>query len=180
MKCRIRQIAAAKMGAGVDLAFPWRVCQILSMGKLRHILPVLLALGFLIPITSAAPHTPKPGSPERRAICDAMRAYVVKDQSRPLPKLIVFKIEFLRVEEDFAGFEGFPVFEDGSDAIPDYLPDIVYTTLLRRDGEGWKIIADLSRTDVPSEMEMSAIRKSVPAEVPGAVLPEFWREKLRR
>ena len=148
------------------------------MGKL--ILPLFLALGFFIPLASAAPHTPKPGSPERKAICDAMRAYVVKDQSRPLPKAILFKIEFLCVEGDYAGFEGFPVFEDGSDAIPNYLPDIVSTTILRRDGNRWKIIADLSRTDVPSEKELAAIRKSIPADVPRAVLPEFWREKLRR
>ena len=148
------------------------------MGKL--ILPLFLALGFFIPHISAAPHTPKPGSAERKALCDAMRAYVVKDQSRPLPKPILFKIEFLCVEGDYAGFEGFPVFEDGSDAIPNYLPDIVSTTILRRDGSGWKIIADLSRTDVPSEKELVTIRKSIPADVPRAVLPEFWRAKLCR
>ena len=150
------------------------------MGKLRYILPLFLTLVFFIPLASAAPHTPKPGSPERKTICDAMRAYVVKAQSRPLPKPILFKIEFLCVEGDYAGFEGFPVFEDGSDAIPNYLPDIVFTTILRRNGSGWKIIADLSRTDVPSEKELVTIRKSIPSDVPGAVLPEFWREKLRR
>jgi len=143
-------------------------------------LPLLLALVFFVPLAFGQPHTPKPGSPERKAICDALRPYVAKNQNRPLPKPIVFKIEFLRVEGDYAGFEGIPIFADGSDAIPEYLPDIVITTILRRKGTGWQVIADLSRTDVPSEEELVGIRKSIPAEVPRGVLPEFWRKILRR
>jgi len=151
-----------------------------SMSSKFRMLPLLLALGLFVPLAFGEPHTPKPGSPERKAICDAMRPYVAKNKSRPLPQPIVFKIEFLRVEGDYAGFEGIPIFADGSDAIPEYLPDIVITTILRRTGAGWQIIADLSRTDVPSEEELVGIRKSIPAEVPRGVLPEFWRKILRR
>jgi hypothetical protein len=39
---------------------------------------------------------------------------------------------------------------------------------------------DLSRSDVPSEAELTGIRKSIPAEVPASVLPGWWRQMLRR
>ncbi|MEI6035537.1 MAG: hypothetical protein WCS65_14825 [Verrucomicrobiae bacterium] len=146
----------------------------------RRMVSLFVAMAIFVPMARSAPHTPKPGDPERKAICDAMRAFVVRSQSRPLPKPIVFKIEFLRADGAYACFEGIPVFSDGSEAVPNYLPDIVFTTILRREAGGWKVICDLSRTDVPSESEMAGIRKSVPAEVPGAILPEFWRGKLRR
>jgi hypothetical protein len=142
----------------------------------------ILFLGMALFSVSAQgkPHTPKPGSPERKAICDAMRLYVVKDVSRPLPKPILFKIEFLRVDGDYAGFEGFPVFEDGSEVVGKLLPDIVSTTILKRNGAGWRIIVDLSRSDVPSAEELVGIRKSIPSEVPASVLPGWWRQMLHR
>jgi hypothetical protein len=61
-----------------------------------------------------------------------------------------------------------------------YLPDIVSTTILIRSKGGWRVITDLSRSDVPSEDELAGIRRSLPADVPGSVLPEFWRKMLRR
>lgn len=141
--------------------------------------PLLLLLALAAPHgLSAAPRTPAPGSPERVAIADAMRAYVAPQATRKLPQKLVFKIEFLRVDGDYAGFGGFPIFEDGSDAIPDYMPDIVYCTVLRRDGDRWKVILDLSRTDVPDEAELRQIRARLPKGVPPSVLTDFWRPLL--
>ena len=95
-------------------------------------LPLTLALlAMACPaVLLGEPHTPKPGSPERKAICDAMRLYITKDIP-PLPKPILFKVEFLRVDGNYAGFEGYPVFDDGSAVVGNYLPDIVNTTILK-------------------------------------------------
>jgi len=66
---------------------------------------------------------------------------------------------------------------DGSQS--DDLPDVVYTTFLKKTAEGWEVIADLSRTDVPSDDEMREIRRTFPKEIPTAIIPEYWRSKLR-
>ena len=163
-----------------DLSSVRRTCHGLRMIKASRVAAVFLGLAiFLAPVCMGGPSTPKPGSSERTSICDAMRAYAMKSAIRPLPKPILFKIEFIRVDGDYAGFEGFPIFADGSAAIPNFMPDIVLTTFLKRRGTGWQVIADLSRTDVPSDTEMATIRKRFPTGVPITVIPEFWRRKLR-
>ena len=149
------------------------------MSHLFRTVAFFLGLALCISSASGGSSTPKTGSPDRKAICDAMRAYSRKDQIRPLPKPILFKIDFIRVDGDYAGFEGFPVFADGTAAIPNFMPDIVYTTFLVRKGTGWQVIADLSRTDVPSASELATIRKQFPRAIPSSVLPDFWRERLR-
>jgi len=119
------------------------------------ILPSLLCLALVIlgattPLSAQTPHTPKPGSPERQAICDAMRAFVQAEYAeKTLPKPVVFKIDTLRVQGDFAYLECLPQFNDGSDAVPQYLPDIGYMHCLQRSPQGWKVSLDLSGTDLP-------------------------------
>jgi hypothetical protein len=50
-------------------------------------------------------HTPKPGSPERQAICDGARPYVVSNYTTaPLPQPIVFKISHLSVQEPYCNW----------------------------------------------------------------------------
>ena len=144
---------------------------------MRLTLVILLALACGAPLC-AAPHTPKVGSPERTAIADAMRAYAAEHAVRPLPHKLVFKIEFLRVDGDYAGFEGFPIFADGSDAIPEYMPDVVYCTFLKKMDGQWQVLADLSRTDVPDETELRQIKSRFPAEIPASVMPDYWRRFL--
>ena len=156
------------------------MCHGFPMSHLFRVSAIFFGLViFVSPLWGGGPETPKPGSTDRTAICDAMRNYVRKDAVRPLPKPLLFKVEFIRVDGAYAGFEGFPVFEDGTAAIPNFMPDIVYTTFLKRKGTGWQVIADLSRTDVPANNELISIRKSFPPGIPSTVLPEFWRKKLR-
>lgn len=77
----------------------------------------LVILGATTRLSAQTPHTPKPGSPERQAICDAMRAFVQAEYAeRTLPKPVVFKIDTLRVQGDFAYLECLPLFSDGTDA----------------------------------------------------------------
>ena len=59
-----------------------------------------LAFGIIAaptPLSAQTPHTPKPGSPERQAICDAMRAFLQAEYAeKTLPKPVAFEIDPLR------------------------------------------------------------------------------------
>lgn len=53
--------------------------------------------------------------PERQAIFDAMRAFVQAEYAeQTLPRPVVFKIDTLRVQGDFACLECLPLFRDGT------------------------------------------------------------------
>ena len=125
------------------------------------------------------PASPAPGSIERQEICDALRAYVRKGRIKPEEIPFLFKVEFLRVDGDYAGFEGFPVNMDGSSLPPEATGDVVFTTFLKRTNGEWTVVADLTRTDVPDEEETKEIRKNFPADFPSSVLPDFWQKLLR-
>jgi hypothetical protein len=123
-----------------------------------------------------SPHTPTPGSSERNAVCDAMRLYV---EAYRAPSPILFKVDQLKVLGKYCYFEGFAVFADGSGVPEKYLPDVVYSTFLKRGERGWKVILDLTRTDVPSEEEVIDIRRKFPTEIPRQIVPQFWKELLK-
>lgn len=144
-----------------------------------QILCALLIALFGTAAVFAASHTPAPGSAERKAICDALRVYVThKVAVRPLPEPIVFKVDFLRVDGDTAWFEGIPMLKSGGFAT-DYLPDMAYTMVLRKAGGEWRVIHDLSRSDVPDDAELISLRKKL-ADVPISVMPDSWRSMLKR
>lgn len=123
--------------------------------------------------------TPQPGSPERQAICDAARAYVLsKYASRALPQPIVFKIDRIVVAGEYANMQAVPLLKDGRYAAPEYLPDIAFNFCLEKSASGWRLIADLSRSDVPEGAEAAAIRRRLPADFPLSVLSPTWQQLL--
>jgi hypothetical protein len=138
-------------------------------------------LSFLI-VTSANAqtlHTPKPGSAERQAICDAARAFVLgKYAEKALPQPIVFKVGHLVVAGPYANMEAVPLLKDGRYAAPEYLPDIGFNFCLRQSGTQWQVIADLSRSDVPDAGEVALIRSRLPEEFPRALLTPDWQKLL--
>jgi hypothetical protein len=153
----------------------------LMIFRVMKSLLITLLFAFASSALAQSVYTPKPGSSERQAICDAMREFMKEHVAeKPLPKPIVFKIDTIRVQGDYCFFEGMPVFKDGSDAIPEYLPDIGYTHCLKREKGKWKVFLDLSRTDVPSDGEVREIRRSLPADFPSSVLSDFWRNLFKK
>jgi hypothetical protein len=127
------------------------------------------------------PHTPKPGSPERQAICDAVREHVVtKYATQKLPQAIVFNIDHIAVQEPYCFFEATPRFKDGSYVPPKYLPDMAYNLCLKKQDDRWTVIADLSRSDVPSAAEIQEIKRRLPADFPRAVFSPGWQNILSR
>jgi hypothetical protein len=139
---------------------------------------LLLLMMVLWPLTAVAesPHTPHPGSPERKQICDAMRGFVTADKA---PKPVVFKIEQIKALGKYCHFQGYALYSDGSRVPENILPDVVYNTFLKREKGGWRVIHDLTRTDVPSESEIEVLRREFPAEIPRELIPRFWRDLLR-
>lgn len=89
---------------------------------------------------------------------------------------LVFKIDTRRVQGDFAYLECLPLFSDCTDAVPHYLPDIGYNHCLQRGHQGWKVILDLSRTDVPDLTVARQIQQRLPPAFPQSILSDFWRD----
>lgn len=150
------------------------------MSTIRFLVPLILA-SLVLPVRAEDAHTPKPGSTERKEICVGLRSFIISEYAeKKLPKPIVLKVEFLKVEGDYCCIEALPVFEDGTEAVPQFLPDIGYSHCLKRINAGWHVILDLSRTDVPDGDEVRKIRKSFPGDFPVSILPDFWQDLFRQ
>jgi hypothetical protein len=125
-------------------------------------------------------HTPKPGSPERQAICDGARPYVVSNYATAaLPQPIVFKISHLSVQEPYCNLEAIPLFKDGSNISTEYIADIALNFCMKETGGTWEVIVDLSRTDVPDTSELRKIRATFPQDFPLSLLSPSWRQWLQ-
>jgi hypothetical protein len=102
------------------------------------------------------PYTPKQGDAERRAITDALRAPVEKQ----LKQKVVFKIDHLRVQNEWAFLRGVPQRPDGTaldyrgtpyqDAIDAGAFDDGVAALLRKRKGRWQVVQFVvGATDVP-------------------------------
>jgi|SRR6266853_6404829 len=152
------------------------------MSLFHHPNPIVIALIVSVALLDTgvpAPHTPQPGSDERKAICDAVREKVLAQASRKLPQPIVFKIDFLRVDEGYAWFEGTPRLKDGSYVPDGFLADIDYIMIVHKTNNAWKVKFDFSRGDVPSDSEAAQLRVQL-ANVPASIIPDSWRRILKR
>lgn len=144
--------------------------------SIRLGLTVLMMMLWPCVALAGSPYTPQPGSAERKQICDGMRQFVRAERA---PKPVVFKIEQLKVLGSYCFFEGFALYADGSRVPESILPDVVYTTFLKRGKGGWRVIHDLTRTDVPSESEIRELRRDFPPEIPRDLISPFWRDLLK-
>lgn len=130
--------------------------------------------------TESGTFTPQPGSPERVAICDALRVYVENQHAvAPLKQKIVFKIDRIKVNGNYAFFDGVPIYADGTAALYDSMPDMAYVFLLRKVSGQWTVLADFCGTDVPGQEWWMNIRRKLPADFPKSILPDFYRGHLQ-
>lgn len=97
--------------------------------------------------------TPPPGSPERRAILDALRAEI----RRTLGLDVVFLVEHLKVKDGWSWIHTRPQSKDGLSNYEDI------SALLRDQGRGWRVL-DLS------DGEIEGVRKRFP-QAPKAIFP---------
>jgi hypothetical protein len=116
----------------------------------------------LVALTAAAGAqsvtTPAPGTADRRAIMDAMRAHG-GDQNR------VFVVRALRVSQDWAWLDADPKSKDGRN---NYESE---SALLRRTGTGWAVVDQPCAEEGCSlGREVRRIRAANPA-APGVIFP---------
>lgn len=100
---------------------------------------LFLLAAFLLPCAGVAVeyHEPKPGSPERVAIMEAMR--------RPVSKQVSKRVKFtgeVRVSGAWAAFHGHVAPADGKPPTGDLAVELEFDffALLRRDDDGWKTL----------------------------------------
>jgi hypothetical protein len=145
----------------------------------RHFLPLLL-LATLCATALAEVTTPAAGTPDRKAICDAVREHLLtKVLEKKPPFKIVFKVGTMRVDAGWAWFEGFPIQENGKEIPDGYLAPVDYIMVVRRTNAGWKVVEDQSRGDVPAREEVQQMMQRHP-EMPLSIMPKFWRNILGR
>lgn len=142
--------------------------------------PFGLLLSVVLLLTGASkaaePVVPAAGSPEWNAICDEMRNHLWGNGEIDSRRgQFLFKIQWIKVQGDYAAFQGSPVTPDGSTA--PWLPNVVYTAFLKRGGSGWAVVADLSRANPSDDAK---IRSRFPKEIPTSIIPESWRGRLGR
>ena len=141
---------------------------------------LILLLAFCLRAQAQTAHTPKAGSAERQAICDGARAYVLdKYVNGRLRQALVFKVDHLLVTGDYANLEATPIYKDGSYIDADTIPDIGYNFCLQRSGQRWRVIADLSRSDVPEGSEIAEIRARL-GDFPLRLFSPDWQKLLGR
>ena len=146
---------------------------------MRTLASILSLLTISSAVLAQSAYTPLPGSPQRQAVCDTMRTHVAANYTlKALPKPLVFKIDSIRIQGNYCHFQGIPIFKDGSDAIGEYVYDIVLNICLERGQNGWMVVYDLSRTDVPGDQEMREIKDGFPSDFPISLLSRFWRDKF--
>lgn len=106
--------------------------------------------------TSAVPQVPEKGSVERKAIVDALRVPVGKQ----LKQSVIFKIDHLKVQNNWAFLNGRPQNSDGSaidytntvyqDAVDSGAFDDGIVALLRKVNGKWTVVQYvIGATDVP-------------------------------
>ncbi len=101
-------------------------------------------------------HTPAPNTPERVALMDAFRPLIERDLGQP----VIFIVDLLRVEGDWAFFRGKPRKPNGAQidyrktrhreaAFAGMFEDQVFA-LFERKGPGWRVVEwGIGNTDVP-------------------------------
>ena len=117
---------------------------------------LILALAVGAQAQEQQPYTPKQGDAERRAITDALRAPVEKQ----LKQKVVFKIEHLKVQSDWAFLRGVPQQPGGAaldykgtpyqTAVEEGAFDDGIVALLRKRKGRWQVVQFVvGATDVP-------------------------------
>ncbi len=123
--------------------------------SLRPFLPALFILAAAGAASAQEAHTPAPGSAERKAIADALRAPVEKE----LRQKVVFKIDHLKASGDWAFLRGVPQRPGGGQVdysatpyrqrIEDGVFDDWICALLRKQGGEWRVVTYIiGATDV--------------------------------
>lgn len=110
-------------------------------------------------LAEQSPYTPKPGTAERKAIADAMRAKG-DDHNR------VFVVRYLMVQDGWAWIVADPRSPDGRNHYE------TESALLHQDGKGWKVVDQpCGEADCDAATELARIKKTFP-DAPARIFPQ--------
>jgi hypothetical protein len=126
------------------------------MQRTRWLLTLILLAVLCAGAQAQDTTTPKQGSPERKAIVDALRVPIQKR----LKQKVIFKIDRLKLKEGFAFIAAQPLQPDGKqinyrgtpyqEAIEAGAFDDTVMALLKKQGKKWKVLIYVhGATDVP-------------------------------
>lgn len=108
-----------------------------------------------------------------------IKSYLEKNYLIQKPKKqYYFKIEELNKKREFVRVDVIAVYNDGSYVENKYIPDMAFTLCLEKKDNKYKVLYDLSRTDVPSSQELKSIKKDFPIQFPKKLLSKFWQDLL--
>lgn len=113
----------------------------------RWIVPLLMGIAMTNANAQNAPHTPQPGSAERKAILDAARAPAEKDLDKPV-RFVVDKLNVLDgwafLSAEMRGDDGQPIRYAGTryaEAAEQGFKSKRYAALLQREHDTWQVRA---------------------------------------
>lgn len=87
-------------------------------------------------------------------------------------------IRLLNKNNAYAFIQAIIVDKNNNTISTNYIDDITFSLCLKKNKNSWKIIYDLSRTDVPSNKQVKDMQNSFPKEFPKSLLSNFWQEIL--
>lgn len=104
--------------------------------------------------------------------------YVVKEYCfGSTDKEIVFDEQAIHYSGSYALLESAAYYADGS-STDGYVVDLVFVLCFEKQGQ-WRIVYDLSRSDVPSAAELDSMKKTFPSDFPKSLLPQFWQRLFK-
>ena len=128
----------------------------LWLGKSTGVLIAALLAASVAGVGAQQKNNVNPGSPERKQIADALRTVVEKELNKP----VVFRIDALNVQDDWAFLRGVPLQKSGRRM--DYRGtryqamidagtfDDWICALLRKERGSWRLVThEIGATDVP-------------------------------
>ena len=112
--------------------------------------------------------------------------YISKEDMQSILDVVKTKVEkeytisplLVRYKDDFAYIQAIPIYTDGKYISTEYIVDEVYSLCFEKVDSQWKIIYELTRTDVPSDEQLQEIKNSFPAQFPKKLLSTFWKDML--
>lgn len=90
---------------------------------------------------------------------------------------IVFKKDAIVTHGSFAVLDSAAYYADGSPTT-EAVADLVFVLCLEKKDQ-WRVVYDLSRSDVPSAEELDSMSKDFPHRFPKSLLPDFWQRLLK-
>ena len=104
--------------------------------------------------------------------------YVVKEYCIGLTeKEIVFDEQAIHYSGSYALLESAAYYADGS-STDDSVVDLVFVLCFEKQDQ-WRMVYDLSRSDVPSAAELDSMEKTFPSDFPKSLLPQFWQRLFK-